>query len=375
MSSVRQRDGRDYVPPLWRLPTVQTVDDILFLGSHTIVQMVREWRQVSQGQRRRIKRVDSEIRTLAGKTSSDIIREATRFDNPEFDWGQIQVLDPRHPNDLEPTDPASIGRQRGSTTFNVCGWCRYFQSPWMRHYYGARGDCGLLEDAGLEISGWPIPEEVIRDATNLWPYVDVVNPLGDSPAELWFQELCVRFPGIDMVVRRKAAFLEHPQTQRRFNTPCYFKWANNSEIDRVVRGLRGELERLVREKREIDRKIRFLLNLSRRAEEKPILPHLRTREWFELRDPIVYYVGHMQRTIPEAWVSGWVVRGQGVQTGKIRIYSDTRFHTGPLADGHAYDIGYLDLSIMHAWEHEYLLEHPDFARIWVAYGPTTDSSP
>lgn len=294
------------IPQYWDL-TASTIEQIIFLGQITISEMIRSWRDTVNSLASEIKNVNKKLTFLQGKGAADIRKIAKRYENPEFP--QIGVYKDRWVNDPEPLDTASINRKYGATTFNFCGWCKHADGGSCRYNYHITTYCGIKNAAGL------------RD------------------------------------------------DERRFNTPCFFKEAPEKVFDEIRTGLACERERLIEKKRETDKKIKFLRALKKRAEKKPAMPNHRPDDWFNVDDPVVCYVGQWkERIVRDNFAPARVIDGYRHHDGCVSVRYKERVHSGEYLEGHG---GGYDMSrpeVMHSWEFEYLLGHPDFASLWSKKG-------
>lgn len=294
------------IPQYWDL-TASNVEDIVFFGKITIREMIRSWRSHASSLSSSIKTVDERLKLMSGKTAKDIIQIAKQSENPEFP--QIGVRRDSWGDDPEPLDAASINREHGATTFNVCGWCKYAGGGSCRYNYHISTSCGIVNDAGMK------------------------------------------------------------DEDRKFNTPCVFKTANDSFFDQIRNGLEGTRRRLIEEKRQTDRKIKLLLTLEKRAEKKPAMPNNRPYDWFNVNDPVMCFIGKWQeRIVPDQFATAKVINGYRHHDGCVSVSYDKRVHSGDYLEGHGGGYGMSRPEVMHVWEFEYLLAHPDFASLWSKKG-------
>jgi len=330
----------DLIPEWWDLVGVETIEDIKFLGQVTIRQMIRSWRHTASGLSGRIRRIDEEIRFLQGNNAESVRKIAERYENPVFDPEQIGVRPDSWGNDLEPLDEASKTRERGATTFNICGWCKHAAGGTGRYNYYISTHCSFITDAGVE------------------------------------------------------------DVRRRFNSPCFLKNISDKGFNTLACGLGFQLGILIAKKHETDAKIKFLLDLEKQAERKPALADHRPHDWFNVGDPVVCYIGGWERArlrdvisqyLPESvvnwlrkcgwlgdakrvafkeWATAKVIDGYRHHDGCVSVRYDERTHSGPYLGGHGGGYGMSRPEVMHAWEYDYLREHPDFAKVWMANTPS-----
>lgn len=284
-----------------------TVEDLVSYGEAVLRDVIRCWRHQAKELAGSMRRADEKFRLLQGKSAEDIRKIAGQYENPEFPL--VSFREGMRPVGPEPLDTASINRKPGATTFNVCGWCKYAVNGSVRHDYYIDPECDIRRVAGLK---------------------------GDK---------------------------------YHFNTPCFLKKASRGELGVIRAGLARQLDSLIEKKREADKNIRFLLSLEKQAEKKPAMPYFRPQEWFNEGDSVVGYIEDLEgRIVKDAFVSGKIVNGYRHGDGTIFVCYDRRIHTGSNLGGYGTAISATSSAVMHEWEFEYLLEHPEFARTWAKKG-------
>jgi len=298
------------IPQYWDLTadlTASTVEDIVFFGQITIRMMIRLWRFTAKSLALQIKDVDEKLTFLQGKGAANICKIAKQYENPEFP--HVDVPKDSWSRDPEPLDAASINRKRNATTFNFCGWCKYARGDVCRYNCYITASCSIKTHAGLE------------------------------------------------------------DKKRRFNTPCFLKEASDKVFDEIRKGLARERERLIEEKRKTDEKIKLLLTLEKRAEKKPAMPAHRPYDWFNVGDSVVCYIGGWkERIVRDNFVTARVINGYRHHDGCVSVCYDECVHSGEYLEGHGGGYGMSRPEVMHTWEFEYLLGHPDFASLWSKKG-------
>lgn len=306
MKSLNSSEVAALIPQYWDV-TASTVEDVVFFGQITIREMIRSWRYTANGLASQIKDVDEKLKLLRGKGAADIREVAKQYESPEFP--QIGVRKDSWGDDPEPLDAASINRKHDATTFNFCGWCKYAGGGSCRYNYHITTSCSIKNATGLK------------------------------------------------------------DEERRFNTPCFLKEAPDKVFDEIRKGLMRERERLIEEKQATDEKIKFLLTLEKRAEKKPAMPDHRPHDWFNADDSVVCYVGKWkERIVRDNFATAKVINGYRHHDGCVSVCYDERVHTGEYLEGHGGGYGMSRPEVMHTWEFEYLLGHPDFASLWSKKG-------
>ena len=359
----RRFTGAELVPDWWSDLPVTTLEDIVFLGEITIREMIRSWRGTSKDLARVIKSVDGELKLIQGKTAKDIQALAEGYEYPTFTPDQIGERDHNWSHDPEPLDDASTERKHGSTTFNICGWCSHASGGTGRFGYYITTACSFLTDAGLPDDERSIPLSVKRRYGKAeilsWEAVDGQR---EAAAEAVLR-LRARYPDID----RSVKLVDHDgKTRRRFDTPCFLKFARSADFIKIEEGLERRLKGLIQAKQTSDEKIKLLLALIKDAERKPALPDQRPYDWFNIDDPLTCYIGHWDgRIVQDDWATAAVIDGYRHHEGCVSVRYDSRVHDGEYLEGHGGGYGMSRPEVMLTWEFDYLREHPDFAHIWV----------
>lgn len=292
------------LPDFWPLKA-KNQEQIIFWGRHNIRMMIRSWRSVANSLSERIKKQQKLINLFKGKTQADIRQMAAKYKNPEFPKiGRATGVG--FSNEDEPLDPDSINRQRGATTFNVCGWCDHAGGGSARFGYLISTSCSLKSKAGLKAKGTV------------------------------------------------------------FNTPCHWLTAPQTELQRLVAGFSCEKGKLIAKKRKADAAIKMLRVLEGQAEAKPIFPSWRPFDHFNLEHPIVLFLASWENAIvPDLFVRGVVIPGWRHHDGCVSFYTEKKIHNGANMDGHGGGGALSQSTIMEEWEFNYLVANPDFARIWL----------
>ncbi len=356
-------EAQELIPDWWNHLKVNTVEDIAFLGEVNIRQMIRAWRSTVKGLSHQIKAVDERLTFLQDKTADDIAAEAQKYESPQFKFEEIGLRPGNLSNDPEPLDAASINRERGATTFNVCGWCKYAGGGSASYNYLITTDCTFVTYVGMKDTGQPIPMNIRRRYGQTLALSLQATGGELQAANEALRRMEANHPGIREVVTSTEF---PPQTERRFNTPCFLPYAGQELLDQLRAGLAAERDRLITKKRQTDQKIRFLLSLARKAERKPALAHYRPYDWFNLNDPVICYVGKWtERIIPDAWATAQVIDGYRHHDGCVSVRYDKKIHNGDYLEGHGGGYGISRPEVMHAWEYDYLCAHPDFTKVWL----------
>lgn len=303
---------QDIIPEYWHGIYVPTEEDLIFIGSKNIEYLKQYWRSEERSLSKQVKAAQADIDLLAGKTPDDIKALAAKYENPDFP--SIGLLEDSWGGDPEPLDAASINRESGATTFNVCGWCEHCGGGTCRYGYHITTYCPL------------IPRQ-----------------LGNG--EIWGSH-----------------------EKFRFNTPCALANGTQELLDTCVEYLRARKAQLVARKQQAASYASYLAEVMSKAEEKPYFASHRPCEHFNLGDPVMFFTSSSERTIPgkaNTFISGKVINGYRHHDGCVSACADEPYHTGEYCDGCGAGFGMSRPEILHTWEYEYLKSHPDYLKVWV----------
>ena len=167
----------DLIPKEWGL-RINDAHELAFYGQAFIYALVS---RIMGDQRAAMRFQTGEMLTLAKAAQKNPHRLWTPYENPSFPRVEVRS-DSGQP---EPLDAASINRKVGSTTFNVCGWCR-FNKGTDRYGYAITTDCPFEPN---ELRQQPIPAEAIVR------YRSLQRMSGDEAAKQRYQ-LDGEYPGI-----------------------------------------------------------------------------------------------------------------------------------------------------------------------------------
>lgn len=303
---------QELIPDYWHGIYVPTETDLIFTGSKNIEYLKQYWRSEERSLSKQVKEAQADIDLLAGKTPDDVKAMAAEYENPDFP--SIGVLKDSWNGEPEPLDAASINRKSGTTTFNVCGWCKHCGGGTCRHSYHITTYCPL------------IPRQ-----------------LGNG--ETW--------GGNDKF---------------RFNTPCALANGTQELLDTCVEHLKARKANLVARKQRAAAFASYLAELMNKAEEKPYFASHRPHDWFNLNDDVMFFVSDFDGTLSDkkkTFISGKVINGYRHHDGCVSVCSDEPYHTGEYCDGCGGGFGTSRPEVLHDWEFEYLKSHPDYLKVWV----------
>jgi hypothetical protein len=307
---VYQINPQSVIPDYWHGIYATNDRELVFYGSNLLSSLIKYWRGVERTCVGEVKRLQEQIDLLTNQTVSSLRQEAAQYENPVF--GEIGVISAElWRNDPEPLDELSKNRDRGATTFNVCGWCKYVSGGPVRYGYFIKPTCDLIPREYGDGSGYGGSEEF------------------------------------------------------RFDTPCALTNGSDALIKTSVKHLEVKREDAKSRKSSASEKIRYLLNLVKDAEEKPFLSGHRPSDWFNIGDEVMCFVDFEDAT-RKGFIPAKVVSGYRHHDGCVSVVTDKRVHDNTENhDGCGLGLGTGRPEILHKWEYEYLQSHPDFFEVWL----------
>lgn len=209
-----------------------TWEDVAATGSKNIAALISSARGNEKSLTDQIAHLKEQESVLRGKSGDDFVEAAKSFQNPNFP--EIGEREGNWSHDPEPLDEESKVRERDTTTFNVCGWCKYASGGSCRYSYYITTHCGLL-----------------------------------------------------------GGYSASPESQ--FNTPCLLTSKTAEEIEAQVDRMEMEVESLLVQREKVRQGIKLLQRLKKNAPEKPYLMSLRPHDHFNVGDDVMVYVGQWKQ--------------------------------------------------------------------------------
>jgi len=304
-------DFQHLVPEYWNL-TLSSMEDVVFLGKVNISQMIKSWRWKADSARGSAEKAQELAEFLKGKTAKDFQELAQDYENPVFP--SVGIPKDSWVKEHEPTDPDSISRRDGTTTFNVCGWCTHKSGGTCRYSFMISGSCEFER------------------------------------------------------------YLHSDYDRKKFNTPCFLPTVEPEYLEKIIETMNRHSEDMKSDYEAILVKIEILERALGEADEKPALPDRRPHDWFDIGDPVVCYIGAWEgnkKLVKHDIAVAAVIDGYRHHDGCVSVCYDEKIHDGDYLDGRGGGYGMSRPEVMHQWEFEYLREHPDFARLWLLEGTGT----
>ncbi len=276
-----------------------------YIGKENIRRKIRPLRTVSKKLGEAISLISRQIEFIKNNNAESIMKIAKQYENPTFPKIEL-VTDPlSNTTNLKPTDQNSIDRKECTTTFNICGWCKYFhtgQEGYNQRYFH-HGKCEFEWNGGT---------------TN---------------------------------------------KKNIFNTPCFLQTASKEAFKTILNNLEEARKELIQHKKTSDSKISFLLKIEKDADFKPVFCVGRPYDYTKVGDKVVVYDKSLFLN-KYIFVSGTIVRR--TYKGYLLIYLDKAIKKEHLFKKiYRYQIGNYDPHFFLAEDFETLIEDINYAEMWV----------
>lgn len=301
--------------PEYTLRGIKSWQDVAKLGSNNIAILVSRARENEKSLTGSIAHLKEQQKLLEGKSGADFTELAKKYENPVI--AQVGVPGDSWSKDLEPLDAASKNRQRDTTTFNICGWCKHTSGGSGRYSYMITTHCGLL-------GGYNAVEET------------------------------------------------------KFNTPCLLQKMKAEQITAQVDRIKKEVEDALARREKVRDGIKILQSLKKGQPEKPYLTSLRPHDQFNVGDAAMAYIGQWgadnqhKRLADGKWVPVIIVFGYRHHDGCVSAQAEFPIHSNADYDGGCgYGAGDSHPAILLRSEFEWLrhaAEEGDlgFLGLWIA---------
>lgn len=297
-----------------------TIDQLVFLGRDNLNYLKQQWQRVFASATPLLEQLRERADLLEGKSVQDLKQIASQYDYPNYPTKMSSYHSGQF---LDTEAPESLKRKAGSTTLNICGWCKY----------------ALNEN-------YPI----IKCTT-----------------------------GGNRVFRPSCGFFSEKwqgKHEEHFNHPCTLTHRGEAELERIRGIFKTVYERYQSEYAAVQSRIELLDSLIAEAEPKPILPTCRTLEHYaqgttvycfrqncnhdgpKLPYPFHHYASRPNYTVVRGTVDGYV--DHQYFTGEVRLQPAND------PDGKPYTITCTDGRLVSFEELAYLAQHPEYAKVWLS---------
>ena len=247
--------------PEYTIRGIKTWEQVAILGRENLSQLIKKARQNEQRLSRRIKELTEQMEIMKGKSGAWFVEAAKGFLNPQ---DMVKGDHPRGDSwDIEPIDEKSQTRAFGTTTFNICGWCKHANCGTMRMYYYITTNCGL----------YPYGEEC------------------------------------------------------KFDTPCKLQKLTEEDFRAVIRNLKRKISFLKDDRKKVQTGIRQFQLLAKDAPSKPYLMSLRPEDYYKIGDELIINLrAFKDKKFDAKWVQATCIFGYRHQDGFVSAVAPFPVH-------------------------------------------------
>ncbi len=297
-------------------------EQLLFIGKENLQHLKQTWEGILAEAQPILKQQTEIITLLEGKTAADLLTVAQQYDNPQY---ASQPSRYTHEN-TEPADPEALERAAGSTTLNICGWCKF-----------------------ALVSGFPYIKYKLADGS-----------------ERAYDPSCGVFSD-EWTVKHRCDY----------NTPCYLTHPRPDQPDlaEIHAAVCERHEQYVSCCQKVQQQIDYLDALITLAESKPLFPTYRTVDYYPIGTPVYFLYDDLNAPkLPYPFSHLHQFRGnlhRGTLTEYVRyqfVKSSIRItdaYSGSATKPVVFTFDYDSERVLSAEELMYLLYHPDYAQIWI----------
>jgi hypothetical protein len=250
-----------------------SAQDLTVLGTQNLTVLIGKLRNLERECGAGIEKSYEKLAFFDGKSGKDFETLAATFERPV-----IRMAISKEARDRPiPVDVQSQLREKGATTFNLCGWCQHASSGSFNGHVMIDALCGL-SDAKREM---PSDYE--------WVHADTLCKLTSLTAE---------------------------------------------QCEQVAQEWRDDIASSKSRRDGIRSLIKSLQDIAKNQPDRPLLPSLRHWTHFELGQPIVAFIAQMEgRTTDADWVAATVIKGYRYQDGCVSYGADKPFNSGDYLAG------------------------------------------
>jgi hypothetical protein len=290
-------------------------EDLPRIGSNNIRALIKERNENINDIKEDIKEYTEILNFLSGKSGADIAKYAKKYDNPTFAPEDMT----KHPkgipdgwsDELEPTKPSDREREANSTTFNVCGWCKYAMGTG-RFNYTISGDCMIMRNVGVK------------------------------------------------------------RPEKYFYTKCEFHQMSVEAIQGFVNLYIDKIAELQSDLATFKAVVAHAKLIAEETTKRPYLLSLRPYDQFNIGNKAICYIGDVKQRADgpklitdKLFITGKVIDGYRHHDGCVSMRADEPWHDGDYLEGRGTGWGWGRADFMLKSEYDYLISHPDFLKLWL----------
>lgn len=301
---------------------IVTREQLLFLGRDNLQYLRQEWINLRKQVEPVLQRQRELLELLKSGTVEAIQEVAKQYDCPQYECCKSRWRD----EELMPADVAANERTADSTTFNICGWCKY-----------------------------------------ALPYVALHS--------------IVKIPDSQRVYHASCGALTDEWDEKymhEFNNPCVLTHglAGGMSLVQLRAQIMARHQRYLEGDRAAEQRIALLDELLIKAEPKPLLPAYRKLEHYAEGTPVFWFEANYDKdgSLPYPFRSNCNRAGEGacyrISRGVVTGYEKYQYLPGSVkVQLRPQDVmlqpHYTDVRLLSWEELAYLADHPDYAQIWL----------
>ena len=282
--------------PKYVLAGVTNWNELQVLGPNNVRYLLSHARSKEQGETQGIAELQEHLAlykaaqqyaaTAAKLTVADYFKQqAQQYEAPKFEANDIGRRPGGFDDEDEPLTPESETRQRCTTTFNLCGWCKYVGGGSCRFNYHITAGCNLLDT--------------------------IDEPIGTETMKVYSSTYVAR--------------------ELKFNTACLLQQLTAEQCERLIGSIQAAIDKRKQERDQIRVVIDILrqqLSLAGTA-IKPWLASHRPCSYMEVGDPLVIYTAGWgkDKLVDGDWVKAIGVFGYRHQDGGLSYLTEFPVHS------------------------------------------------
>lgn len=268
---------------------LESGEDLRVLGETNLRVLISRLRSEEKSSTHYIETLFERRAFFEGKSGKDFTELASQFERPVVKMS----ITPMSWGKPEPIDAESLGRERGTTTFNICGWCKHATSGLARYGYMIESTCAL-------------------------------TPNGKVDGE----------------------YEEH-----HADSPCKFLSFTTEQCQQEAKNWLEEIEKVKARREKVRTLIMALQAVAKGQPQRPLLPEMRPFDYFNVGEVVGVLTQDMPNLIiEESWVTAKVIPGYRHHDGCVSFVADFPFHSGDYLQGMGGGAGCSSACILKEWE-------------------------
>lgn len=140
----------------------------------------------------------------------------------------------------------------------------------------------------------------------------------------------------------------------------------NDPALRIMQNLEEKKKGLIKERKNVLRKIFMLREFRALAFCKPAIPSFRPSGWFKEEDRVICIIQELKNKVLLSNYAIGSVTCSGGEINFVRVFCDEVVHNSGSneIDNRTLTVPVMSYKIVHLWEIDYLSKNPDFFKVW-----------